>query len=201
MDLVWPAIREPLGGGQIIPVETVTKEEMRKHLDRLAGIDAWQICGGRGGMRGIASRVQRIKHGAKCYNTFTIRYAIASGRETEWDKRLRAIEQADEGWLSPYWTCQAYISEETQGKPVCLLACAVVRTRDLIGYAKAGLEHEDRAKVYTQTNRYDGNEFLVVNWHGLESAGLLPICAIPQTESPKSPEYVWTGERYEQIPF
>jgi len=88
------------------------------------------------------------------------------------------------------WTCQAYISEETQGKPVCLLACAVVRTRDLIGYAKAGLEHEDRAKVYTQTNRYDGNEFLVVNWHGLESAGLLPICAIPQTESPKSPEYV-----------
>ena len=38
VDLVWPVIQEPLGGGQIIPVEAVTKEEMRKHLDRLAGM-------------------------------------------------------------------------------------------------------------------------------------------------------------------
>lgn len=197
LDLVWPVIHEPLGGGQLIPVEAVTKEEMRRHLDRLAGIDAWQICGGRSGMRGIASRVQR----GKAYNTFTIRYALAHGGETEWAKRLRAIEQADEGWLSPYWTCQAYISEDKQDEPAALLACAVVRTRHLIGYVKAALESNDRSKVYPQTNRYDGNEFLVVNWQGLALAGLLPLYLVPEQVTEGAPETYWNGSCYERIPF
>ena len=80
--VVWPAIRDLCGGGELIPVESVTETGFARQLDVAAGIDAWQLHTSEG-LRGLASRVQWVSGSA--WNTFTIRRQRDSGTATEYD--------------------------------------------------------------------------------------------------------------------
>lgn len=163
LSLVWPVIRPALGGGQLMPVEGVATKPMQVALDTLAGIDAWHIGNNGLGIRGIASRVQAD---TRAWDTFTIRYRRASGAETEYTKRLAAMDST-KGWLYPHITIQAYLSHDKQQ----LLSCAVIRTEDLFRYAAAELGR-DRGRVYMQTVHSDGNTFIVVPWGSLRADGI-----------------------------
>ncbi len=133
--LVWPQLRGHVGGGKIIPVETVTDEIFTKELDTLAGIDAWHVFDNSMGIRGIASRVQPRYNGNKeargfgkdGYRTFTVRAQTKCGRRTEEHKRIFALMADRDSVLFPWMTIQAYV-ERYDGP---LLSLAAIGTRDL----------------------------------------------------------------------
>jgi hypothetical protein len=157
-DVIWPLVGPLVGGGRLVPVETVTSAGFTKELDLLAGVDAWQIIDDRG-MRGLASRVQ---FDDRDWSTFTIRKRLPSGRETEWHKRLRWYNDRDRGWLGPHLTCQAYTRRATEGlEPI---SAAIVRTRDIVGAIQLGHSYE-------RTNRADRNVMACIDWAELERIG------------------------------
>jgi hypothetical protein len=125
LELVWPQISRCCGGGDIIPVESVSDSGFASTLDLSAGIDAWQTLEDANAgtvLRGIASRVQ---WGDRVWDTFTVRRTVASGRPTEYAKRLAALNE-DRGYLYPHLTVQAYINDGV------LLSVGVARTRQVI---------------------------------------------------------------------
>lgn len=162
---MWPAIRPALGGGELLPVEAVTTEQMRTDLDILAGIDAWHIVRREGGIRGIASRVQAD---GNRWDTFTIRYKRATGSETEFDKRMRAIRQSHRGWMYPHLTVQAYLSADRE----TLLSWGVVNTRELYLYVDRELLNDRNPGIQIRSNGQDGNQFIAVLWSRLRNAGI-----------------------------
>jgi hypothetical protein len=156
---VWPVIRPHLGGGEIIPVETVTDVDFAKQLDMLAGIDAWHVLtiNGVKSMRGIACRVQWDSgHPAYPFKTFTIRCDIGGG-QTEYHKRKAAIEAHDRGALYPHLTVQAYLSERSESE---LLQYGIIETSMLIQYCN-DTKIESRKPL---TNPKDGHKFWPVPW-------------------------------------
>ena len=184
LDVVWPEIAGCMGRGTLEPVEGVTTDDLRRQLDTLAGIDAWQFCPERGGMRGLATRVQ-------CYDfdTFTIRYGRDSGAETEYAKRLRAIKQRDAGWLLPPLTIQAYVDADYRS----LRAAAIVHTSDLYLYVEKHLsghqQNHDRSHVYvrrTHEQGVSGATFIVVPWASLLCDGV-PLKVRPEGYVPVDP--------------
>ena len=130
MRVVAPAIERLIGPGQIQPVEGNVSDDMRRHLDVLAGVDCWQIQNAQGRMRAIASRVQ---WGSVNYRTFTIRTGRDNGSKTEWAKRVEAFLQPESGWLLPALTVQAFVSLPRRAG--ALIEAAVIRTADLYEYA------------------------------------------------------------------
>lgn len=173
VNLVWPIIANPLGGGELVPVESVTTDGFKKDLDTLAGIDAWQVIREHSAIRGIASRIQPV---TTPYNTFTIRYRCRSGAETEYAKRLRAIEKAERGWLFPHLTVHAYINIARDR----VLSVGVVSTRQLFLYAQQWLESE---RAYIKVNTMDGNLFIVVPWQALQRDKIMIQCFCPIYDS------------------
>lgn len=165
-DVVWPAVKEHLGGGDLIPVETVRQSDFARVLDTLGGIDAWQQTPK--WIRGVASRVQ---FGDRDWATHTVRCRIGSGGETELHKRLR--HSRNPGVVGPHLTMQAYVDDRTP--PGVLLSVGVVRTRDLIDVV---MDHrvgewqwpgwERGRPVYTRSNGEDRNLFVAVEWSVLE---------------------------------
>lgn len=156
---VWRVVAPCIGGGELIPVEAVTDDKMRKLLDVNAGIDAWWLRGN-GDISGIASRVQYPRDNWHNYpfNTFTIRTALASGNDTELQKRNRAL-QSNGAVLYPFLTVQAYM--DTSHKKV--LSVGIMRTVDLIASAT---EHKWR-DVKVQ----GGNTMRVLSWDRLAMLG------------------------------
>lgn len=154
--MVWPSISHWFSGGELVPVEAVTNEEMSEKLDTLAGIDAWHVKQD-SGMRGIASRVQWTDNP---YNTFTVRKERESGIETEYEKRKRAIN-GDRGWLYPEITVQAYVSKDKSE----LLSAGAIKTKKLIGF----IDEKD-VEMKTAYDRQTGDwaKFYVVPWSGLK---------------------------------
>lgn len=152
-DVVWPVVREPLGGGVIVPVETVTDSRMAAVLDTLGGVDLWHVV--QGNIYPVASRVQY----GTCWASFTVRYSKPSGARTEYHKRVDAIRR---GALYPRYTIQAYVSGPD------LLAAAIVKTETLIAACD---EHKDQRRV----NRADGSEFLYVKWNQIAATDIV-IC-------------------------
>jgi hypothetical protein len=152
--VVWPAIGDRIGGGTIVPVETVVEHQFAKDLDILAGVDVWQKLDGDLGMRGIASRVQ---WGHSVYRTFTIRRSLPSGHDTEYQKRRYAID-GKRGLLYPHVTIQAYLDS----KGGDLMAVAACRTSDLIDLCDEGRVRQ---------NGNDGKTFYYVNWADFEMKG------------------------------
>jgi len=148
----------------IRPVEAVAEKDFKDELDLLAGIDAWQILYSPSAVRGIASRVQ---WGA-CYASFTIRTRLPSGNETEFHKRLRAIESSEQGHLFPHLTIQAYL-DQRQGR---LIAAAAVSTKHLIETAAVLVENRERLHprpdLYGFRGNADGTEFLYMHWDYLK---------------------------------
>ena len=143
--IVWPNLSPLLGGGNVIPVETVTDSRMAQILDQLGGVDIWYV-----NQEQIFPIASRVQYGDRAWNTFTIRYARPSGAATEYDKRLRSIRN---GSLYPRWTIQAYVDDEGR-----LLTAAAVDTKHLIEVAA---EHLDQVR----DNPADDVKFLYVHWH------------------------------------
>lgn len=121
LELVWPVLSQRIPG-ELVPVETNTKDHLAHAFDMLSGIDAWHIVNGTG-IKGIASRVQD----GESWETFTIRKSRNSGTKTEYQKRKEAIETGE--WLYPYWTVQSYITDRNNGE---LLSFALTKTERLI---------------------------------------------------------------------
>jgi len=166
--LVWPIARSLAGGGTLKAVEDVTAKDFQKDLDVLAGIDGWQVLYENGVIRGIASRVQNT---GKSYDTFTIRFSRNTGTETEFNKRLKAIQQKEQGWLYPHLTLQAYTEVDYSE----LLSFAIVKTEPLYLYALESYRQNFSAgKCYMQVNKQDGNKFIVVPWQNLQRDNISP---------------------------
>lgn len=142
-----------------MPVEAVNAEGFTKQLDTLAGIDAWQIHG-KQGIRGIASRVQwDDSRSGFPYRTFTIRKRRFNGSDTEFAKRTLAINAAG-GWLYPYLTCHAYLSQpKREGE---LIAVALARTDDIVKMISSG-----GCREQSTTNA----SFWVVDWDQMRRLG------------------------------
>ncbi len=156
--VVWPAVgRLFFGEGELIPVET-DNGLLARRWDALAGVDAWQVRDGTG-MRGIASRVQWIRPGGSPYNTFTVRKSRDSGALTEFEKRLRALDNPA-GWLYPVLTIQAYVAEP-RGHGA-LLSAAAAKTADVIQMIRDGRARESRTW---------NAEFYHVAWGAMRRAG------------------------------
>lgn len=143
-DEVWPLFEERLGGGRLVPVESVTDSEFAKLLDTQAGIDGWQLVSD-GGIRGIASRVQV----GRCWRSWTIRTKTRYGGKTERDKLL----DVDLTLLRPSLHIQAYTASLRE--PPSAAAC--IRTADLIRLLVATSSRE-------MSNPQDGNLFVPIWW-------------------------------------
>lgn len=165
LDVVWPAIKQWCGKGELVPCEGEVSDRLKTQFDTLAGVDAWQIIDGVG-MRGIASRVQPVASG-RPWNTYTIRTARPSGAPTEYEKRLDAIK-SDRGLLYPALTVQAYVVKtivdyKTKKTAATLESVAVVKTKDLFLYVE-----KNRAK-YRDRSVHDGSaKFIAIPWADLE---------------------------------
>lgn len=114
-------------------------------MDTKSGID--YIRENEIGLQGIAARVQWCN---KSYDTFTIRKIRHTGSETEYEKR---IKQIDEGYFYPYFTLQSYFDNRIDNN---ILSIAVIKTVDLYDFIK-----NNPKKVYE--NKSD-NEFIYVKW-------------------------------------
>ncbi len=172
LNIVWPEISMvPLiGGGTLRSVEAVTDQGFAKELDLLAGIDAWQILTQpASSMRGIASRVQW----GTAHDSFSVRISSRYGQETEFQKRLHAVRNTEEGYIYPHLTVQAYL-EVRQGS---LLSAAAVRTKDLIEAAAFLMEKRDklhyRPDFYGFIDNPDGSSFIYMRWPYLIYKGIL----------------------------
>lgn len=143
--------------GKIISIESATIEKYKtlyQVFDILAGIDAWVINTPKG-IQGLASRIQwvsRIKWNIYDYKTFTTRFKLLSGNETEYHKRLRALETGE--YLYPHYTVQAYITEPKTGD---LLGMAVAKTLHIFEMIKADM-------CWEKINPQDGTIFKCVSW-------------------------------------
>jgi len=160
MRVVWPVIKKPIGGGQLVSVESVISNiSFIKDLDIYAGIDAFQIQKLNNRMRGIGSRVQWDNPNYppnKDWHTFTIRKSRSSGATTEYEKRIKAID-GDGNFLWPSITVQAYVTKRRTGT---LINTAVVDTKAMFDFIKAG-------KAEVKENNDDGNKFYRVDWEQL----------------------------------
>jgi hypothetical protein len=184
-NIVWPSISQHVlvGGGIIKPVEAVASTAFANELDMYSGIDAWQVLSDRRAIRGIASRVQWDSP----YRSFTIRYSKISGQKTEYEKRLDAIKNEDEGLLYPHLTIQAYIDSTTNS----LVAAASIPTKQLILQAELLLnrgvikEHGDARFGLRRLS--DGTEFIYLSWGYLSYTDLKDKVAYATVESPPKP--------------
>jgi len=163
--LVWPAIAPLVGGGRYVAVESVAHGEIAGDLDRLAGIDAYQISDDKKKMRGLASRVQPTD---RPWNTFSIRYSRRNGSETEYAKRMQAIRERERGWLLPALTVQAYVTKDRAQ----LLSACVVGTVSLFEFLQEQMTHAGDCCVELKTTGSDGARFLAVKWSALRAAGI-----------------------------
>ena len=158
-NIVWPNISQIafVGGGQLRLVEAVADKDFKDELDLLAGIDAWQVQYAPSAIRGIASRVQW----GEARRTFTIRTRSVGGGETEFEKRIRAIENVDNGHLFPHLTIQAYLDNKG-GNFIC---AAAIRTIDLMSCAAFLKTHmKYNSKLYGYQQNQDGSEFMYIAW-------------------------------------
>lgn len=156
--LVWPIIKEPCGGGDIRPVETLTDNALAKEMDILCGIDVWQTLNGVGA-RGIASRVQR----GISWDTFTIRLSRASGAVTEYEKKKTAIESG--AFIYPYLTCHAYVDSNN------VRGIGLARTIDIFNLIEseksAGRVSRETKDSGVWINSTNNAEFIACSWESV----------------------------------
>jgi hypothetical protein len=153
VEKVWPIVRKHFGGGELLLMEGRPDMELARLLDMRAGIDGWHLMQN-GGIRGIASRIQK---GEKVWATFTVRKSRQSGAETEFQKRRDAI-LSNNGQIYPHLTVQAYTRTVTGP----IMAAAVCKTSDLIDFIERGL-----AAVRPTCNA----EFYVCPWDTMKHEG------------------------------
>jgi len=167
--VVWPAVAPFCGGGELVHLEG-SKHRTDVDLDILAGIDGYQRLTGKG-LRGIAARVQPVS--SRPWQTTTVRYRRESGADTEFEKRLLAIQNPGAGWMYAHLSVHAYVSS-ADGR---LLSAAMIRTEDLILHL-VGCGFETRTRrtsdggCFLDVCRDGGSQFVVCPWDHLESSGV-----------------------------
>jgi hypothetical protein len=157
LHIVWPRISHYIGGGTVLPVETVVDKDFAKQLDMKGGIDAWQVIENQMGLRGIASRVQWGHN----FDTFTVRYLLPSGCKTEYDKRMYAIQNPEIGLVYPFLTIQAYLTD----KKGSFTSAAIIKTKELY---QSMIDHP---AIWKDRTAAGGNVFKYVDWEALTIAG------------------------------
>lgn len=155
-EIVWPHFSTDLGGGELVPVETVTDSAFATLLDTLGMTDVWQIVE-HAGMRSLATRVQ---WGGINWRSWSIRCQLPSGRPTEWHKLTQYGE-----WQLPQYIIQSYLGH--RGGP--LLGAAAIKTRHL----QVMLVNEWHGAA--RRNPADGTWFYPVWWQDAEQRGFDPI--------------------------
>lgn len=144
--------------GDFLSIELL-ESSIAKMFDQYSGIDAMHVY--KKQMRGVAVRVQWSN---KAWNTFTIRYKRSSGKETEYEKRKKAI-YGSQGWFYPFITIQAYFDKRNGDKK--MLSFGVVKTKDLYDYIEAN------KNTLLSNSRLcpEGNTFIHVSFNDLRRAG------------------------------
>lgn len=156
--VVVPMLYEWLPRGDYIPVEGGDDPALAV-IDQVAGIDGWFVSGS-AKLQGIAHRVQ---YADEPWESFTIRARLPSGGPTELEKRLEALRNAEEHFVVPMYTVQAYVEKKRVGR---LLMALMVKTHDLFEFII-----ENPELVQRRINPEDGTEFLVVWAQDLVKAG------------------------------
>lgn len=180
---VWPTIRSWFGPSGDVELHTTESQEspVATDLDIVSGIDHWVTDGDRG-MTSIASRVQYNPHHK--HTTFTIRYDRPSGRDTEYQKRIRQLECED--YVLPTYTVQAYVDTVLER----VYNVAAVRTEDLYDLINSGTIGKDWPvkPVYDRDGQYDG-EMFCVNWHAVDEEADLQVLSRPRAGlTPERPD-------------
>lgn len=161
---VWPLVHRHLGGGDLLRLEG-SGEKVAYMLDVHAGIDGFQVHK-QNGLRGIAHRAQVAD---KPFNTFTVRIARESGAETEFYKRVQAI-QSNAGWLYPAITIQAYA--KTWDGPVW--SAGVAYTADVMQCVVQGI------CTLRQTHQRGAATFAAVSWSEMRKHGYRVAIVAPK---------------------
>lgn len=171
-EMMWPIIKDQMGGGRIVSVESVTDFDFfKQYLDAYGGIDSWHIDETRCLMRGLSTRMQQTK---KIFHTITIRFRRPSGMPTEIDKRIRALQEPG-NWLHPSLIVQGYFTPGyTEPKAV-----AIARMEDVIKVVrdgKRGTSYRDPGDWYVDSTSQkwgnnDNTEFAVIPLESLSRSG------------------------------
>jgi hypothetical protein len=141
---------------KMIQTENMSND-LAQLLDKLSGIDA--VMFNNNGVSGVGLRMQQYKdkHGNYiAFHTFTIRYSRSTGTETEYTKRKRQIYGLEPTFY-PHYTMQAYFDGNKD-----LISGAFCKTKSIFDAAIKFEPFEKRGAVYLQTNKFDGNQFIVV---------------------------------------
>lgn len=143
-DVVWPDISSLCGGGTLQSVERSGYHEL---LDLNGGIDAYQVFST--GIRTIAQRTERVAdYGKKA--AFTIRAKTQYGNDTEWQKRLAAL---DGGYDLPTLMIHSYVKDD-----LCVRS-GIAYGRYLLEWVRANLW-----RIAERKNPDDGNVFFLIPW-------------------------------------
>ena len=152
--VVWPAIGDLIGGGELLPVEGLP-DALARQLDQ-AGIDYYQIRGE--GAQHPTALCSRVQYHPNVYPSFTVR--MVRGTRSPRTELLRLLRAHNLGQLSG-WFCQAYL--DWPGGP--LLHAGVVPTDQLTAFVDAaGIDD-------VRTNSEDGSLFAVIWWNILRHFG------------------------------
>lgn len=151
-DIVWPKISHWFGDSAELYRTEDHPDTLRTEFDHVAGVDFWVVQSG-AGMLSIASRVQTYDK-----TTFTVRYSRSSGNDTEYQKRMRQLENHYE---LPTYTVQAYV-DETLG---VLRNAAACPTDQLYQYISDGEPGEDWPLIESNEDEI----FFPVSWGELDT--------------------------------
>jgi len=144
-------LNQRLNAGHKIIHTEILRESIAMMLDKHSGIDAIML-NGSGDISGVALRIQTCSE--KNWRTFTIRNTRSSGAKTEYEKRGKQIYDAHPSFY-PHFTCQSYFDKESR-----LIGGGLCYTKTIFDVIKANIE--SKKGVYVQTNKSDGNTFIVV---------------------------------------
>jgi hypothetical protein len=161
--LVWPVMAQYCGGGVLRHVE-VQDEHLAREMDQVAGVDAIQVFPGEC-MRIISSRVQFVPEGRRPHETFTMGSYAPSGVLSELEKRILALDQSHEGWLTPFFTIQAFVAADGSR----LRSAAVCRTSQLVTLVRNGRPGVD---FIERVNPENGRRFVAIQWKRLLELGI-----------------------------
>lgn len=185
-ELVWPEIAEWFvddpDAAELIATEG-DDHNLCEGFDTIGGVDFWLIDTPENRMMSIASRVQPEHE----YASFTIRYRLTSGNDTEHHKRLKQYH--DSIAHLPTWTVQAYV-DETLG---VLQNAATISTDDLYRYIDRCLCPIDEDIVIHRVNEPDFypvwwsdlsgiSDLRVYNWERADLKNKLRQATLPLTD-------------------
>lgn len=169
-NIVWPIVAPMLGGGELLSVEEEKDSKLARELDRIAGIDFFQVRREEG-MRAIMCR---NKYG-KNYQAFDIRVACGDSENSQLLKLLRILNK-DPSLIFPHLNIQAYLTKREGGQ---LIEVGIVELVPFVEYLEERLAEyldEKRSSNLRVISNYksagDSNPFIVIPWKELQNAGI-----------------------------